>query len=311
MKLLTGVALVLGLVVVPQAPAAAATCTWRVTDLPAPTGYSHATATGHAGAGLVVGTLWKTDHREGVVWRNGVPTVLPNPPGKGAGSNYPAAVNANGVIAGRWQGSDGSHTAWRYQNGAYQYLPSRGTWVSVPTDINAAGDVVGFSRLFFGGAQVNALLWPVATPGAYVDFGEASPRGIDDSSRVALSTGRIVNPNGTTYLQLQGGLPSVYEDGRIVGYQGTAAPYTIVEWNLSGQVVRQIADGAPTGVNAGGAIIGVRADGRTAVWRNGGVEYVTSPAPARSYVLDITDDNVIVSDYRINNTTRSGLWRCT
>ncbi|MFC7617238.1 hypothetical protein ACFQV2_31260 [Actinokineospora soli] len=269
MKLITALTLALGLLVVPQT-AAAATCAWRVSELPAPAGYSHATATGHAGTGLVVGTVWKTDHREGVVWRSGVPQVLPQPPGRGAGSNYPLAVNPNGVIAGRWQGSDGAHFAWRYQNGAYQALPNRGTWVSVPTDINRAGDVVGFSRLFFGGAQVNALLWPVATPGSYVDFGEAAPRGVDDSRRVVLSTGRVVNADGTSW-QLQGGLPSAYEDGRLVGYRGTASPYTIVEWNLSGQVLRTIPDGVPTGVNASGVIVGVHTNGgprcgATAAW---------------------------------------------
>ncbi|WP_189214343.1 hypothetical protein [Actinokineospora fastidiosa] len=308
MKLIAVVVMALGLIAAPRT-AVAAGCAWTVTELPAPAGYSHASTTAHAGAGLVVGTVWKTDHREGVVWRDGVPRVLPTPPGKGAGSNYPAAVNASGVIAGRWAGNDGSHTAWRYADGVYQFLPGRGSWVSVPTDINRAGDVAGFSRLFFGGAQVNTLRWPVDAPGGYVDLGEASPRGIDDAGRVVLSTGRVVNADGTSW-QLQGGLPSAYEDGRIVGYQGAASPYTIVEWDLTGRIVRRVPDGIPTGMNAAGAIVGVHTAGTVAVWHNGGVEHVTSPAPARSHVLDITDDNAIVSDYRVSSATRSGLWRC-
>ncbi|MGW5049534.1 hypothetical protein [Actinokineospora sp. NPDC004072] len=306
MKLLTVLALVFGLVLVPR-PAAAAACAWRVAELPAPSGYSHATATGHAGAGLVVGTVWRTDHREGVVWRDGVPRLLPNPPGTGAGSNYPAAVNAAGVITGRWAGTDGSHTAWRYRDGRYELLPGRGTWVSVPTDINTAGDVVGFSRVFVGGAQVNTLVWPVG--GGMVDLGAAYPVGVDDARRVALSTGQLVHPDGSA-LALAGGTPSAYQDGRLVGYQGSAAPYTIVEWDLTGRIVRRIPDGVPSGVNAAGALVGVRGDGSVAVWRDGGVEVVASPAPARSYLLDITDDNAIVSDYRVSGVTRSGIWRC-
>jgi hypothetical protein len=310
MKTFTVLAITAALVTVPQAPAAAA-CTWSVTTLPVPSGFSDAIATEHAGTGLIVGTAWKTDHREGVLWRNGVPQVLPKPPVSSTGSNYPRAVNGSGVIAGYWAGNDGFTAAWRFSGGSYQFLPGIGDQVSVPTAINSGGDIVGFSRLFFGGAPVTAVMWRVDRPSEIISFGSGYVSGVDSTRRVVLSTGVIVNPDGSQVTLQGGGSPVVYQDGRIVGYRGTAAPFTIVEWNLSGQVVREIAGGVPRGVNTFGVIVGTHDSGNKAVWRNGGVEFVTSPPPAGSYVLDITDDNVIISDFDTSNGSRSGLWRST
>jgi hypothetical protein len=306
MRLLTALMLALGSVVFMQSPAVAASCSWTVTELAPPSGYSHATATAHAGTGLVVGTVWRTDHREGVVWRNRVPQVLP-PPVSGGGSNYPRAVNGAGVIAGYWVGNNGFSTGWRYTNGTYQFLASQGTRLSIPLAINGAGDVAGYS---FAGISANAILWRIDRPTEYTYLGAGYAIGVDSSRRVVLSTGIIVNGDGSTVLVQGGGVPSVFQDGRIMGYRGTSVPYTIVEWNLAGQVVRQIPGGVPRGVNTAGAIVGRHDNGMKAVWRNGAVEYVTSPAPAASYVHDITEDNVIVSDYSSGGTTRSGLWRC-
>ncbi|MFP3991493.1 hypothetical protein U9R90_29320 [Streptomyces sp. E11-3] len=312
LRLLSALTLTLGVLAVPQVPAvAAAACTWQVSDLPAPSGYSHPEATGHAGTGRVVGTVWKTDHREGVVWTNGSPQVLPQPRATG-GSNYPRAVNSSGVVTGYWAGSDGYTAAWRYQNGAYQFLPGIGTQVSVPTTINDNGDIAGFSRHFLGGAKVYAVLWRTDRPGEITNFGEGSAAGVDNSRRVMLSTGVLVDADGSEVMRLQGdGRPKEYQDGRIVGWSGSAKPYTIVEWNLSGQVVRKIPGGVPSGINSAGAIVGTHDNGNAAVWRDGGVEYVTSPAPTGDYVRDITEDNAVVSTYKKDGTTRSGIWRST
>src|SRR5687768_2571857 len=104
MRTLTAIALMLTIVAVPAAPAAAApACTWRVTPLPAPAGYSYAVANGVAPvSGAVVGHAVRADGsgRDAVVWQNQIPQVLPKPPIPGSGSNRADIINNQGVIAG-------------------------------------------------------------------------------------------------------------------------------------------------------------------------------------------------------------------
>jgi hypothetical protein len=140
MKWLASLVLTAALIVLPQTPATAACSSTR---LNAPAGMTSAYPTNHAGTGYIVGSGWVSNHWEGILWVNGVPQRLPNPVA-GAGSNYPRAVNGSGVIAGYWIGGS-TWFGWRYSNGAYQQLPPLGTRKSLPTDINAAGDIVGFS----------------------------------------------------------------------------------------------------------------------------------------------------------------------
>ncbi|MER5869325.1 hypothetical protein [Streptomyces sp. NPDC002044] len=279
-----------------------------MSDLPVPSGYTTAEARGHAGTGKVVGTAWKADHREGVVWTEGVPAVLPQPRST-PGSNYPSEVNPSGVIAGYWVGNDGTTSAWRYQSGRYQFLPGIGTQVSVPTSINGRGDVVGFSRDFTGGARTDAVMWRTDRPGSVTGFGEGYSAGIDDSRRVVLSTGVMVDGDGREIARLQGGQPLAYQGGRIVGYTGSSAPHNVVEWGLDGAIVRQIPNGVPSEVNSSGAVVGTRTGGIKTVWRDGGTQDLNSPVPTGLNLLGITEDGAVISDYRSGGATRSGIWR--
>lgn len=292
----------------PYSPLGTSACTWRMSDLPVPSGYTTAEARGHAGTGRVVGTAWKTDHREGVVWTDGIPVVLPQPRST-PGSNYPRAINSSGVIAGYWIGNDGTTSAWRYQNGRYQFLPGIGTQVSVPTSINGKGDIAGFSRYFMGGAKVYAVMWRTDRPENVLDFGEGYSEGIDDSRRVVLSTGVMVDGEGREVMRLNGGQPLAYQGGRIVGYAGSSDPYSVVEWGLDGAVVRQIPNGIPSEVNSSGAIVGTRTGGIKTVWRDGGTQDLSSPVPAGLNLLGITEDGAVISDYQSGGGTRSGIWR--
>ncbi|WP_327418308.1 hypothetical protein [Streptomyces sp. NBC_01233] len=276
--------------------------------LTVPSGYSTAEARGHAGTGKVVGTAWKADHREGVLWSDGIPTVLPQPRST-PGSNYPRAINTSGVIAGYWVGNDGTTSAWRYQNGRYQFLPGIGTQTSVPTAINDNGDIAGFSRYFMGGAKTYAVMWRTDHPDTLVDFGEGYSEGIDNSRRVVLSTGAMVDGEGREVMRLQGGQPLDYRGGRIVGYAGSSSPYTIVEWGLDGKIVRQLPGGVPSEVNSSGIIVGTRTGGSKSVWRDGGTEDLTGPVPTGLNMLGITDDGAVISDYQSGGGTRSGIWR--
>ncbi|HCT81083.1 MAG TPA: hypothetical protein DGT23_31850 [Micromonosporaceae bacterium] len=307
MKWLASIAFTAALVVTPQTSAAAA-CTWSASPLSVPSGVTTSYPTGHAGTGLIVGSGWVSNHWEGIIWRNGSPQKLPAP-AAGPGSNYPRAVNANGVVAGYWTGNDGTTFGWRYTNGSYQRLPGRGTRPSVPTDINAAGDIVGFSNYFACCDPSHALLWKVSSPSVYTDFGVGFAEGIDDTGRVVVSWGVIFNANGSsTNLASPGSSFKVtdFSAGRIVGYSGTQSPYTIVEWNLSGNVVRQIPNGTPYEVNSSGSMTIAR-DGKKAVLRNGLAEFLTSPTPAQRILLGITNDHAVISD--ANSATQ--IWRCS
>lgn len=293
------------------APATApAACAWTMSALPLPAGYDgYAEAFGHAGTGRIVGTVTGGGKRVGVVWNNGTPTVLPSPRGT-SGTNEPRAVNARGVIAGHWQGDDGVSFAWRYENGRYQELPNVGTQVSIPTRINDNGDIAGFSRYFYGGAKVYAVLWRTDRPDAVVNFGEGYARGLDDQRRVVLSTGALVDGDGKELLRFEGGGTPVHlRGGRVVGYTGTASPYTVVEWDMTGKAVRRIPGGTPSEITTSGEIVGHRTGGIDTVWRSGTTQDVTNPVPESYNMLGITDDGAVISDYTAGDKRRSGVWR--
>jgi len=268
--------------------------------------------TAQAGIGLLVGTAYKTNLMDGtnyafgVVWRNGVPQILPKPPVSGEGSNLPAAVNASGTIAGVWQATGGMTTPWRYQNGTYQLLPmpiSPGIWYYVSA-INSAGDVAG-KRIYFYGTR--GLLWRADQPAAVTDLGPSAAVGVDAQRRVVLANGTIINPDGSQITVAGGGVVRVFQDGRILGDRSGVR--TIVEWNTSGQQVRQIPGGLASGVNTAGTIVGESdvLDGpgqgyKKAVWVSGVRELVTSPKPYQN-PPDITDDSAIIGEYDADGDT--------
>jgi hypothetical protein len=324
MRTLTALAVVAALIVLPQDPVSAA-CSWNASPLALPAGYVMVKPTAQAGAGLIVGKAYRTNltdgtnHAYGVVWRDGVPQILPKPPVSGEGSNSPAGVNASGVIAGMWHGTGGGiSTPWRYQNGTYQLLPmpvTQVTWYAV-TGINAAGDVVGKRTYFYGS---RGLLWRADSPSQVTDLGPAGAMGIDAQRRVVLSNGTIINPDGSQ-ITVQGGgvvVVRVFSGGRILGDRYGVR--TIIEWNLSGQEVRQLPGGLASTVNTAGTVVGesdvvVSGQGyKKAVWFNGVRELAISPRPFENPPA-ITDDNGVIGEYDADgNTNWAGnagvIWR--
>jgi len=96
------------------------------------------------------------------------------------------------------------------------------------------------------GDTTHAVLWKASTPSQITDLGIGTVAGIDDAGRVAVSWGVVFNADASSFPLDNPGATFVVRDfagGRIVGYKGTQWPYTIVEWNLAGDVVREIADG--------------------------------------------------------------------
>ncbi|CCH15897.1 hypothetical protein [Micromonospora lupini] len=81
-----------------------------------------------------------------------------------AGGVSPVGVNESGVVVGNGWADNGIGRPWVYRNGQFELLPvlpSTGIFV---TDINKAGDIVGYGSDIVAGEYVG-LLWPAARPG--------------------------------------------------------------------------------------------------------------------------------------------------
>lgn len=315
MKILTIIALSLTVAAVPAAPAVAAAtaaCTWRVTALPAPAGYSYAVANGVAPvSGTVVGHAVRADGsgRDAVVWQNRIPQVLPTPPGQGSGSNRADIVNDQGVVAGVWWGTNNRVTPWRYRNGAYELLPVPSTTMGISvTAINGAGDIVGQSSSLAPSSQ--GLVWKAATPGQFTSLGSSVYAvGIDDSGRMVLNTRVIVNPDGSRITLPRAVFMRSYDRGRILSQD--LDKNTIVEWNISGQVVREFAGSYPHAVNSSGVMVGVPSGSVYVAVRNGNAwEQFTARMTTSE---GITDGNVVVANFDHDGTTQTeqvaGTWQ--
>jgi hypothetical protein len=311
MKKLTSIAFIVAVTALPAAPAAAA-CTWQVSALPAPAGYSYAVANGVAPASAtVVGHAVRADGtgRDAVLWRDRVPQVLPKPPIPGSGSNRADIVNDQGVIAGVWWGADNRVTAWRYRDGAYQILPiPPGTMGITVTAINSAGDIVGQAFTLLPSSE--GLLWKAATPGQATSLGSSTYAvGIDDSGRMVLNTRVIVNPDGSRITLPRQVFMQLYDRGRILSHDLNRN--TIVEWNLSAQVVREFAGSYPHAVNASGVMVAVPSGTPYVAVRNGGA---WEPFTVRMTTTEgITDTNVVVANFDHDGTTQTeqvaGVWQ--
>jgi hypothetical protein len=310
------IALAVTVVTVPAAPAAAAAssasaCTWRVTALPAPAGYSYAVANGVAPvSGTVVGHAVRADGsgRDAVVWRNRIPQVLPNP-AQGGGSNRADIVNDQGVIAGVWWGTGTGVTPWRYRDGAYEILPKPSNTMGIAlTAINGAGDIVGQSHTLAPSSQ--GLLWKAATPGQFTSLGSSIHAvGIDNSGRMVLNTGVIVNPDGSRITLPRSVFMRLFDRGRILSEDLDTD--TIVEWNVSGQVVREFAGVYPHAVNAAGVMVAMLPGTFNAAVRNGNAwERFASRISSSE---GITDGNVVVANFDNDGTTQTepvaGTWQ--
>jgi hypothetical protein len=316
MRILIAIALTVTVVAVPAAPAVAApavaACTWRVTALPAPAGYSYAVANGVAPvSGTVVGHAVRADGsgRDAVVWQNGIPQVLPKPPFEGSGSNRADIVNDQGVIAGVWSGANNPVAAWRYRNGVYQILPMPTTTMGIIlTGINGAGDIVGQSVTL--GTSSQGVLWKAATPGQFTSLGLSTYAvGIDDSGRMVLNTRVIVNPDGSRITLPRPVFMRKYDRGRILSEDLDRD--TVVEWNVSGQVVREFPGTYPHAVNASGVMVATPPGSVYVAVRNGTawerftIRMTTSEG--------ITDGNVVVANFDHDGTTQTeqvaGTWQ--
>lgn len=245
------VALVSGLVVaLAFAPttATAAECTWEQSVLPLPAGHTSGYVGGAANGGWFVGSGETTD---GVRWHNGQVEVL----GPAFGTQVMLTdVNVSGVAVGTNYTEGSEDGAVVHRNGRFELLPiPPGRRMGRAFRINDAGDIVGTARSI--GDNFDLAYWPAASPGTVqminpdpAAYGYVAPIDIDEQGRIllradAMSSDYFVRyPDGTmTKLPLSAAFAvNAFRNGRIAGEQYVNGKFRSFEWDLTGQVVREL-----------------------------------------------------------------------
>jgi len=312
---LTGAVLV-GLVAAlfPVQPAAA-DCTWTMTALPMLDGYTRSHVSAAADGRWSVGEMsggglgdtavrWHGDQVENLGRAFDKQTELHD-------------VNSSGVAVGMtWANAD-IDAAIVYRAGRFEYLPRPpGTTRVRAKRINDAGDIVGAAST--GRDDVQVLLWPAASPGTVLmvnpdphRYWSTAPVDLDEQGRILIeantadgtenlvwhpdSTVTTIPSTSTTWLD-------GFRDGRVVGQTYVPGRRMVgTEWDLTGQVVHQLAERVQRlVVDSGTTIAGVYRDGteyRLGVWENGILTATLegSPYPILTNPATLTDDGVLAA----------------
>lgn len=152
----------------------------------------------------------------------------------GGNESYANAINNNAQIACSSQISTGRWRAAIYENGQMKKLKtlSGSSWNATSADINAYGQIIGYSDVV-GGSPWHAVLWEDDT---ILDLGT-----LPGTSR---SMGRALNDNGqlvgTSYVKSSKYLGFIYEDGVMsgIGSLGFSPDWTIAfAISNNGQIV--------------------------------------------------------------------------
>src|SRR6476469_4757400 len=174
MKRIGAVAVLAGLFAFPATASAATTCTAGV--LPTPPDTVAYSVTGTDGHGTFVGVVQGAQRQEGVVWRDGDATLLPD--------FVPLDINESGLMGGYTPGPSNGRViaALRPLDGPVRKLDA--SWTTAVNGVNDAGDAVGDVYLEHPVVHVSAL-W--RTPDYRLDGlyrSNASPKAIDDTGLV-------------------------------------------------------------------------------------------------------------------------------
>lgn len=141
-------------------------CTWIVSELPLPTGWSGGNVYSSDRHDSFAGSGVDVDGRtRPLVWQNGVVTVLDVPDGMGAVAQD---VNGQGDVVGVVFGEDTSTRGVLWHGGQMidlALLPGGG--YAVPTAINNAGLIVGYAA---GDAASHAVAWSAESPQSVQDL---------------------------------------------------------------------------------------------------------------------------------------------
>lgn len=298
--------------VLPAAPAHATSCTWTMTPLPVPTGYTDSHVTAAAEGDWFVGYMNGPAGTVSVRWHGGQVEDLGRAFDKQTDLRD---VNSSGVAVGQTYENADIANAVVYRNGRFEYLPKPpGTNRVRAIGINNAGDIVGAASTFLD--DVQTLLWPASNPGTVQlinpdvnHYNYAAPIDIDEQGRILIQASSLgsyegyVRQTDGTFAKIQGrsvGLEG-FRNGRAVGNDYVARRLVGMEWDAQGRVVHQLAE-RTWGLrpDSGTGIAGVYRSGteqHLAIWTNGTLTDTLPGTPTEELTnpAALTDDGVLAA----------------
>jgi hypothetical protein len=309
MKRIGAIAVLAGLFAFPATASAAATCTASV--LPTPPDTVADSVTGTDGHGTFVGVVQGAERREGVVWRDGDATLLPD--------FVPLDINESGLMGGYTIGPSNGRfiAALRPLDGPTRTLYA--SYSTVVNGVNNAGDAVGDVYLEHPVVHIPSL-W--RTPDYQLDGlynSNASPRDIDDTGLVI---GRLDFPD-TSYtvwssatkeiVREYGPEVQLYDvDNGVIAATHNRTIVKIDGWTGAETVVPGATNAIPFAID-GGVIVGSAR--RTAMlWRDG--EALLLPAPPDTTTREASAVNATGTEAAGISISTTGkvvptLWECS
>lgn len=318
-RALLGCLVAVGLIV-PAAGQAQAACAWHRTELPVPE-YHVGTEVWGVGGEYVVGTT-QNQGIKGIRWHNGQGTLLGVPSIEPNSTAEPRDVNSSGVVAGtlRTKRPDETEAMDAYilrVDGSYQLMGST-THQEWAIAINDRGDVVGYTM---ANGETKTVVWWATDYSKYQVITSGTPVGITDSGKVVTRSGLMVSKLSSglflgRQMQKPAGAEQIaigsFDNGTPVGWSVAPGGSQAIVWNANGSL-RSTTPGAGYAANDLGTVVGVRGDGQPALWRNGVVSTLPTPAPQMIPGRVFVDDrDVITGTYSGPNFENSAAqWRCS
>ncbi|RDI24577.1 hypothetical protein [Lentzea flaviverrucosa] len=310
------------LVATPQA--SAATCTYVKQDLPVPAGVSNVYLNGgSSNNSRIAGHVQDGEFTRGAYWVNSTLRQLPQP-STGADNVFTIDVNNSSVVVGFEQelGSQPSTLrAFRFENGAYEYLETDQGKNSLAQAVNNAGDVAGTQQ------DGGVYLWPRNGARKLIAADGGSVIGITDGGKIVArgSSGVLVHDtNGGPTVQIPGGGAgtATFDNDRVFLTERLASgEREIAEYDLNGtKIVSHPGAQRAFGRNGSGTLWGTYITPGTntqvhGLWRPAGrTDVVADPMPLISTYSDITDAATLIGTYRTTGDVvrpARWLWVCS
>lgn len=304
------------------APQASAACQYTKQDLPVPAGAATNVFLngGSADNSRIVGQTQVGQDTVGTYWANSTLGQLPPSP-TGANNVSPLDVNNTGVITGAVtdtrDGMPWTARAFRYENGAYEFLETDAGVESFGRAINEAGDIAG--------THGNDLyLWPRGGGRKLIATNASLVLGITDDGKIVTAaprfTAKVYDVNGGPTVDLPAGSAGgpVMDNNRVfIRERNAAGEIVTAEYDLNGVKITSHPIGSRTfGRNGSGTVWGTYVrSGFTqvhALWRTTGrTDLVADPMPLVSTYSDITDAATLIGTYRAEQGIRPARWLCS
>lgn len=300
--------------------AVAATCQYNRQDLPVPAGSGHVSTMGSStNNSRIAGLVMKGQFGRGAYWINSALREMPPSPLSASYHVIPSGINNTSVVAG-YEQRDGERTkkAFRYENGAYQYLETDPGQSSTAYAINDTGDVIGLQ--FYGISEYygDVYLWPRTGPRKLVSSGK--PIGITADRKVVVQrvvTTDVIDTDTGSVVEIPGRAAWVVLDNDrvLVSEYADQVGWEMREYDLAGTKVATHSGGAkPFGRNGSGTVFGGY-PGRTganlpALWRKTGrTDVVADFLPSDSSYSDVTDAATLIGTYSgADSVARPARW---